>query len=162
MTRHLTERQRAEQVIFIDQLAHVVEVGASDPTDAEVRVVLARLAEARRDTIAGLLWSEQQQLSRRVLRADIEAFAPARRVNAPVAGFGLALYCLLRRLIDAAYLVIGDGSPLDQATTTILVSLEDYASRPGAMDRAERDADAIAATLRASGYLQGLDAPTDA
>lgn len=156
MTRHLTERQRAEQVIFIDQLAHVVERGASDPADAEVRGVLTRLDEARRQTIAGLLWSEQEKLSRRVMRADAEAFTPIRRIHAPVASFGLALYCTLRRLTDAGYLTIGEASPLDEATTVILASLEAYAARPGAMEKAERDADTILAALRASGYLQGF------
>ncbi|KQQ81962.1 hypothetical protein [Aureimonas sp. Leaf324] len=156
MVARLTERQRAEQVVFIDQWIHVVEAGATDQADPEVKATIARLEEARRDTIAGLLWQEQEKLSRRVLRADIAAFDPVRRMGGPVAAFGLALYCVLRRLTVAGYLDIGDGSPLDEATTTILAALEDYAAEPGAMDIAERDAAAIVAALRAEGYLRDL------
>ncbi len=152
----LTERQRAEQVLFIDQWMHVVEAASATRRLRRSGPTVARLEEARRTRSPAC--SPRSRKSCRAASCG-RTSPPSIRCGASAARSRPSAWrstASLRRLTDAAYLGIGEGSPLDEATTAILAALEDYAAEPGAMDIAERDAAQIVAALRAEGYLRGL------
>jgi len=161
MTRHLTDRQRVEQLLFIDQLAHVVREGAADVREPETARTLQALGRARAETEAGLTGSERDKMGRRLRRVDAEAFAPLRREGSDVAAFGLVIFCLMRDLAETGYLAPVPGSQLAQALARILPALQSTADRPGTMDRAEIDAKRALRALEAAGYLAGWRTGTD-
>jgi len=162
MTARLTDRQRIEQILFIDQLTHVVRDGATDVRRRETAVTLQCLCRARAETEAGLTRSELDKMERRLRRADAEAFRPLQRVARPIAAFGLVIYVILRDFAEAAYLAPVPGSHLDEALSRILPALEATAAEPGALAEAERDAARAVRTLERGGYLVGFRAMAEA
>ena len=156
MMPFVTDRQRVEQLLFIDQLRHVIAVGARDVEEPETAETLRLLTQARLETVSLCTAKTFRNAQRRLERLDGAVFAPRRSEGAELADEGLALYCLLRRLIDAGYLAIVEGSAFDRATGPILLALQPRADEVGTMEQAEIAAGEIEADLRAQGYLLGL------
>jgi hypothetical protein len=162
MSRPLTDRQRIEQMLFIDQLTHIVRDGAADVRERETALTLQCLGRAREETEAGLTRSELDKMERRLRRADADALSPLRRVAMPIAAFGLVVFVILRDLAESSYLAPVAGSPLDEALQRILPALEAAAAEPGALPAAERSAARAIRTLEAAGYLVGFRTLTEA
>lgn len=156
MMPFVTDRQRVEQLLFIDQLRHVCAVGAQDVEEPETAETLRLLTQARLETVSLCTAKTFRNAQSRLERLDAAVFAPRRHKGAELADEGLALYCLLRRLIDTGYLAIVEGSAFDQATGPILRALQTRADEPGAMDAAEIAASEIEDGLKAQGYFLGL------
>ncbi|WP_062111089.1 hypothetical protein [Aureimonas sp. AU40] len=156
MMPFVTDRQRVEQLLFIDQLRHVITIGARDVQEPETAETLRLLTQSRLETVALCRAQTFRKAQSRLERLDTAVFAPRRNEGAELADEGLALYCLLRRLIDTGYLAIVEGSAFDHATGPILRALQSRADEPGAMDEAETSAREIEADLRTQGYFLGL------
>jgi hypothetical protein len=152
----ISDRKRVEILVVLEALISIAIDGA-DPRHPDTVKAANLLHAAIMEAISGAPFERTLKLQERSKRTVRAMKAPYVDRSATVAAFGLAVYCLLRRLTDADYLVLAAGSDVDLALAALLPALE-HAASDAALDRAAIDADRMLAQLHSDNLFTGMPA----
>ena len=153
---YLNDRQRVELHLIPMLLLGVVIAGVNDPDHPDAKACQRLLLDAAEAPFQDMREPFRSKLIRRGHRAHEEVTLPYRKEGHRVDKIGLMLYWMLKAITDCDYVVIGEGSSLQNALDIIWPALEHSAQVDPLMASARKQSRRLLDHLQRLGYYAGL------
>ena len=153
---YLSDRQRVEALLIPQMMWGIVKAGVDDFEADKFKRCLSHLVHAMAEPVNGLDINEKRKIIMRTGRAHLEITEPYRNNGTRVEKVALMVFFLLKSITDCEYMVIGEGSHMEDALDVILPVIEPSAGEAPLYASARKHAARMLDHLQRLGYFGGV------
>lgn len=154
---YISARQRVERLMLPRLVRGIVEHGANNPPDRDVIQAMTLLKLAELEAVNLLSGKEVDKIRSRAFKVLDTVTRPYRNEGDEVAVLGLAVYYVMKALIDSEYLKLHPGSSMDHALDLVLPGLEHAVNVEETDQKAQAAAAKILSGFQSHGYFIGVE-----
>jgi hypothetical protein len=153
---YLSDRQRVESLLIPQMMWGIVKAGVDNFEAESFKRCLSHLVRAMAEPVEGLDASEKRKIILRTGRAHLQVTEPYRNNGTRVEKVALMVFFLLKSITDCEYLVIGEGSHIEEALDVFLPVIEPSAGEAPLYASACKHAAKMLDHLQRLGYFAGV------
>jgi hypothetical protein len=153
---YLSDRQRVEALLIPQMMWGIVKAGVDDFEAESFKRCLSHLVHAMAEPVEGLDANEKRKIIMRTGRAHLEITEPYRNNGTRVEKVALMVFFLLKSITDCEYMLIGEGSHMEDALDVFLPVIEPSAGEAPLYASACKHAAKMLDHLQRLGYFAGV------
>jgi hypothetical protein len=121
---YVSDRQRVEALLIPQMMWGIVKAGVDDFEAENSKHCMSHLVHAMAEPVEGLDANEKRKIIMRTGRVHLEVTEPYRNNGTRVDKVALMVFFLLKSITDCEYMVIGEGSHMEEALGVFLPAIE--------------------------------------